>query len=463
MGILIRNGEIVTATERYKADLWCEGQTITHIARHITPDDVPLNTEVIDATNKFIFPGFIDPHVHLHLPFMGTHAKDTHRTGSIAAVVGGTTCFIEMICPGKHDEPLKAFETWRDMAAGQSACDYSFHMGVTRYDSLAESQLKEIVTAGISSFKVFLAYQDALGVDDRELYHTLRLAKRLGVITTAHCENAVAIAERQKNLLAEGKTSPAFHYESRPPIVEADGTHHLLSFAALHNAHVYIVHLSCDEALRVVQQAKYRGVHAYAEVVLPHLLLDRTHAEQRNFEGAKYVMSPPLRDKSNQDILWAGLRTGLLDVVATDHAPFDFVGQKEMGRGDFTRIPNGIPSIEDRVNLLFTYGVKAGRIDLHQFVLCASTQPAKIFGLFPRKGTIQIGSDADLVIYDPEFRGSISAKTQMMNVDYSAFEGMIIRGRPHVVTVRGQIVARDGQYVGQELAGQMIRREPTHF
>jgi dihydropyrimidinase len=460
MALLIKNGQIVTASERYVADIFCENETISRIDRDISP---PPGAEVIDATGKFVFPGFIDPHVHIYLPFMGTFAKDTHETASKAALVGGTTTLIEMICPARPDEPMAAFELWLGKAEGQSACDFTFHMGVTRYDDAAEKQFAEIVKRGISSFKVFLAYKGAFGVTDEELYKTLRLAKKFGVITTAHCENADLVLELQKKFLAEGKTGPEWHHESRPPLVEAEGVHHLMTFAEMHDAHVYIVHLSCDEALREALAAKYRGVKVWVETLIQYLLIDKTYAERPNFEGAKFVMSPPLRDKRNQDILWNGLRDGLVSTLATDHAPFDFAGQKAMGQDDFTKIPNGIPSLEDRVNAFYTYGVKRGRLDLHRFVDAASTQSAKLFGLFPRKGTIQLGSDADLVVYDPSYRGVISAKTQTVNVDYNAFEGMPIEGRPHAVTVRGQLAARDGKFVGEVGRGRFLQREPSHF
>jgi dihydropyrimidinase len=459
LSLLIKNGEIVTPGERYVADIFCEGETITRIDRDI---EAPADAEVIDARGEYVFPGFIDPHVHIYLPFMGTYAKDTHETASRAALVGGTTTFIEMICPARNEKPLQAFELWLGKAQGQSACDFTFHMGVTRYDDEAERDFQEIVKRGISSLKIFLAYKGAFGVTDEELYKTLKLAKKLGVITTAHCENADLVLELQKKLLAEGKTGPEFHYWSRPPVVEAEGVHHLMTFAEMTGAHVYIVHTSCEESLREAINGAERGVHVWVETLIQYLLLDRTDAEKPNFEGAKNVMSPPLRDKKNQDVMWNGLRQGLVATLATDHAPFDFT-QKRMGENDFTKIPNGIPSLEDRINLYFTHGVKGGRIDLHRFVETASTQAAKLFGLFPRKGAIQIGSDADLVVYDPNYRGKISAKTHLMNLDYNSFEGFEIEGRPHVVTVRGKVAARDGKFVGETGRGKLLKREPTHF
>ncbi len=460
MALLIKNGEIVTASERYVADILCENETITRINRGITP---PRGAEVIDAKGKHVFPGFIDPHVHIYLPFMGTFSKDDYITGSRAALVGGTTTLIEMCCPARSDDALKSFELWMSQAVGKSACDFTFHMGVTKFDDNSEKQLREIVKRGISSFKVVLAYKGAFGVDDTELYRTLKLAKKLGVIVTAHCENETLVSERCKELLAEGKFGPGFHEPSRPVQVEAEGVHHLMTFAELTGAATYIVHLSCKEALAEAVAARQRGVRVGIETLIQYLTLDKTYAEKPKFEGAKFVMSPPLRDKRNQEVLWNGLRDGLVQTVATDHAPFDFRKQKEMGKNDFTKIPNGIPSLEERGNLLYTYGVKAGKIDLHTFVNVLSTQVAKTFDLFPRKGTIQLGADADLVVYDPNYRGKISAKTQSMNLDYSAFEGWKLEGRPSVVTVRGQVAVRDGNFVGKHGHGKFLQRKPSHF
>ncbi len=459
MPLLIKNGRIVTADSDFIGDVFCEGETITRLGRGL---DAPPGTEIIDATGKLVFPGFIDPHVHIYLPFMGTYSKDNYETGSKAALVGGTTTLIEMCCPSRADEALAGFELWMSQAVGKSACDFTFHMGVTKFDDATEPQLREIVSRGISSFKVFLAYKGAFGVDDVELYRTLKLAKELGVIVTAHCENETLIAARAKELLAAGVTGPEGHHESRPPRVEAEGVHHLCTFAELTGAHVYCVHTSCVEALDAAIAARQRGVNVWVETLIQYLLLDKTYAERPNFEGAKYVMSPPLRDARNQDVMWNALASGLVSTVATDHAPFDFGAQKPMGRDDFTKIPNGIPAIEDRVNLLYTHGVKRGRLDLQTFVTAASTNSAKLFGLFPRKGTIAVGSDADLVIYDPDYRGKLSVKTQTQNLDYNAFEGWEIEGRPSVVTVRGEVAVRDGKFVGTIGRGQFLKRPTTH-
>ena len=459
MALLIKNGEIVTADSRFHGDVYVEGETITRIGAAL---DAPPGTEVVDAGGKLIFPGFIDPHVHIYLPFMATFAKDTHQTGSIAALIGGTTTFIEMCCPSRSDDALEGYQLWKSKADGNSACDYTFHMSVTKYEDKTEGQLREIVGDGIASFKIFLAYKNFFGVDDGEMYQTLALAKKLGVIVTAHCENAELVSRLQASLLAEGKTGPEWHEPSRPESVEAEGTGRFATFLENTSATGYVVHLSCGPALAAATAAKARGVKISIESVLPHFLLDKTYAERSGVEGMKHVMSPPLRDQRNNTILWNALAAGAIDTVGTDHCPFD-TEQKRLGDAAFTQIPNGIPGIEDRVNLLYTYGVARGRLDLHRFVDVASTKAAKLFGLFPRKGTIAVGSDADLVIYDTAYRGIVSAKTQSMNNDYNGFEGMPIEGRPSVVTVRGQIQVKDGRFVGDSKRGHLLRREPTHF
>ena len=452
MSLLIQNGTIVTAERQYAADIYIEDEIITSIGTHL---EVPEGTRTIDASGKYVFPGFIDPHVHIHLPFMGTFAKDTHATGSQAALIGGTTTYIEMLAPGGSEKLADGWDTWTNMAAGHSACDYTFHIGVTRWDDETEATLRELGLAGMKSFKVFLAYKGAFGIDDAALYKTLALAKELGVIVTAHCENAELVAQLQQKLLAEGKTGPEWHEPSRPESVEAEGTAHFATFLEMTGAKGYVVHLSNAQALKAALDAKARGVDISIEGVAPHFLLDRSLTERP--DGANYVMSPPLRGRSNQAALWKALEDGQIDTVGTDHCPFD-VSQKAMGRENFTLIPNGIPAIEDRVNLMYTYGVSRGGLALTRFVDALSTKPAKLFGLYPRKGAIEVGSDADLVIYDPTYQGHISASTSHMNVDYSAFEGWELDGRPEVVTVRGQVAAEKGQFVGDPGRGQLLRR-----
>jgi dihydropyrimidinase len=456
MGLLIRGGEIVTPDTRYKAEIYVEDQTVTTIGKDLP---VPPGTEIIDATGKWIFPGFIDPHVHIYLPFMATFAKDTHETASIAALIGGTTTFIEMCCPSRSEDALAGYHLWKEKAEGKSACDYAFHMTVSRFDQNTETQLREIVRDGTTSFKIFLSYKNFFGVDDGEMYQTLTLAKKLGVIVAAHCENAELVGRLQQSLLAEGKTGPEWHEPSRPESVEAEGTARFATFLENTGASGYVVHLSCLPALKAAVDAKARGVRLSIEVVLPHLLLEKTFAERTGLAGMQYVMSPPLRHKRNQPALWNALASGLIDAVATDHCPFDNE-QKLLGKNAFTQIPNGIPGIEERVSLMYTYGVNRGRLDLHRFVDALSTRPAKLFGLFPRKGTIAVGSDADLIIFDPTYRGVISARSQHINSDYSGFEGFAVEGRPAVVTVRGKIQVRDGSFIGERGRGQLLRREP---
>jgi dihydropyrimidinase len=457
MALLIRGGRIITAQDDYIADIYCEDEVITAIGHDL---DVPDGVEVIDASGKYVFPGFIDPHVHIHLPFMGTFAKDTHSTASVAALYGGTTTYIEMVCPNRTEDTLEGYKLWKGMAEGNSACDYTFHMAVSKFDETTSDQLREIVADGISSFKVFLAYKGFFGVEDDELFETLKLAKELGVITTAHCENAELVAQMCEKLLAEGKTGPEWHEPSRPVSVEAEGTNHFASFLEMTGATGYVVHLSCRQALEVAVNAKLRGVPLYVESVIPHFCFDKSFAERPNFEGAKWVMSPPLREKSDQTALWNGLRMGLVDTVATDHCPFD-VEQKAMGKEAFTAIPNGIPAIGDRVNMLYTYGVSRGDLSLNRFVEAASTKAAEIFGL-TQKGRIAVGADADLVVFDPSYRGVVTMKDHHVNNDYCGFEGFEQDGRPTDVTVRGQFAIRDGAFVGDTTRGKLIRRTPQY-
>jgi dihydropyrimidinase len=459
MALLIRNGEIVTASSRAHADIYVENEKISRIGKNL---QAPADAEIIDAAGKLVFPGFIDPHVHIYLPFMATFAKDTHETASIAGLIGGTTTYIEMCCPNRTDDALQGYHLWKSKAQGKSACDYAFHMSVTKFVKETESQLRDVVADGTASFKIFLAYKNFFGVDDGEMYQTLELARRLGVIVTAHCENAELVSRLQQKLIAEGKTGPQWHEPSRPESVEEEGTGRFATFLENTGATGYVVHLSCEKALRAALQARSRGVKIHVESVVPHLLLDKTFAEREGVEGMKHVMSPPLRVKQNQAALWKALAAGGIDTVGTDHCPFD-TEQKLLGKDSFVDIPNGIPGIEDRINLLYTYGVKRGALSLERFVDVASTRAAKLFGLFPRKGDIAEGSDADLVIYDPNYRGVISAKSQHVNNDYNGFEGFEIAGRPSIVTVRGKVQVRDGKFTGERGRGKMLKREPAHF
>jgi len=463
MALLIKGGRIITATEDYVADIYCAGETVTRIEKSIDPASIgEKNVEVVDAAGKYVFPGFIDPHVHIYLPFMGTEAADDYDSASKAALAGGTTTLIEMICPGPSDAPFEAFETWKSKADGISAMDYTFHMSVVRFEPEVRDQFKKIVDSGVASFKVFLAYKGALDLSDEDLFATMQLAKKLGVIVTAHCENAEAVDAMQKLLLSEGKTGPEWHGPSRPPVVEASGVNHICTFASLTGAHVYTVHTSCEDAVRQAEAARSRGVKVWIEAVAPHLVLDETYAARPGFEGAKYVMSPPLREKKNQQVLWNGLASRSISTIGTDHAPFRFADQKVMGRDAFTRIPNGIATLQERVDLVHTYGVVPGKVTLQTMVDSCSTKAAQIFGMYPKKGAIQVGSDADLVVYDPDFRGTFSKADSLSKIDYCAYEGWERRGRASVVTLRGAVQARDGKFVGTTGRGQFVAREPTH-
>src|SRR5580658_4019861 len=331
MPLLIKNGEIATADVRYKADIFVEDEKITRIGAGL---EAPPGTEIIDATGKLVFAGFIDHHVHIYLPFMSTFAKDTHETASVAALAGGTTTYIEMCCPSRMDDTLEGYQLWRSKAEGHSACDYSFHMSVTKFDEKTADQLQQIVWDGISSFKIFLAYKGFFGVEDGEMYQTLALAKKLGVIVTAHCENAELVSRLQAQLMAEGKIGPEWHEPSRPESVEAEGTGRFATFVENTGAAGYVVHLSCEKALNAALAAKQRGVRLSVESVLPHLLLDKTYAERPGVEGMKHIMSPPLRDKRNLAMLWSALALADIDTVGTDHCPFD-IQQKHLGKDSF--------------------------------------------------------------------------------------------------------------------------------
>ncbi len=417
---------------------------------------------MIDASGKYVFPGFIDPHTHIYLPFMGTFAKDDYESGTKAALVGGTTTIFDMCCPARSTEPRDGFATWLAQAEGKAACDYSFHMGVTRFDENTAAQLCEIVAAGVQSFKIFLAYKGAFGIDDSELFKTLSLAKELGVVTAAHCENETLVSELQAQLLARGITGPEGHYMSRPPRVEAEGVHHLMTFAELTGAPVYIVHLSCREALDEALKARARGVNVRIETLIQYLTLDKKYAELPNFEGAKYVMSPPLRERINEDVLWNALERAPSIPWRRTMRRLTSRPRNRWGAKILRRSPTA--SRRSRIALRFstpTASREAG--SLHDLVNVASTNAAKIFNLFPRKGTIQPGSDADLVIFDPDYRGTISAKTQTMNVDYNVFEDWKVEGRPETVTVRGEVAVRDGKFVGTVGRGRFLKAGRLSF
>ena len=453
--LVISSGTIYSSGNSFVGDIGITGETIAEIKEGGGLE----GKSTIDATGKLVFPGFIDPHVHIHLPFMGTNAIDDHESATKAALVGGTTTIIEMICPGPDDEPANAFAEWRGLAEKGCCCDYTFHLAVVRFDELAKQQLRELVAnEGVQSFKIFLAYKGALDISDENLQELMGVCKELGVVLTAHCENAELIDEKQKQLVGEGKTGPEWHEPSRPRSVEAGGVEHLCEFAQRTGASVYVVHTSCGEAVSRAMEAKGRGVDVTVEAVIPHLVLDKTFAERSDFEGAKYVMSPPLRDKEEHNALWSGLANGNVSTVGTDHAPFNFHGQKDMGKENFTLIPNGIPSIQERVDLVHTYGVCEGKIDLQTMVDVCSTNVAKQFNMYPRKGAIAVGSDADIVVYDPDFVGTFKHEDGLSKIDYSGFESMDRKGRSDVVLLRGKVVAQQGKFTGESGGGTYISR-----
>ena len=456
MSLLIKNGNIVTADRTYTADIFCESETITSVGLNLSASP---DAEVIDASGNYVFPGFIDPHVHAYLPLKETTSKDDYYTTSLAAVMGGTTCFIDFCSPERNQAPLDAFAIWNEKSHDQAVCDYSYHMAVTRFDDGVAMQLQQLAEKGVTSLKVYLAYKDTLNLSDKELLHLLHFSKETGLLILGHCENADVIDLLQKELLAAGKTGPEWHYYSRPPQVESDGVLHLLSLASLEDVPIYIVHLSCKEALDAALLFRQRGCKVNIETMPHYLLLDKKMAETSDFEGAKYVLSPPLREKENQVVLWQAIKDGVIQTVGTDHAPFDFSGQKTLGRHDFTRIPNGIGSIENRIQLLYTYGVCAGYISLSDLVRIASTNPARVFGLYPRKGTLEVGSDADIVIWDPDRESTISSSTHHMNVDYNPYEGFKIKGGAEWVFVRGRGVVKEGEFVGEKGYGRFVRRQ----
>lgn len=453
--IVIKNGMMYTPESEFVGDIAINGGTIEAIQEG---GGLQGNNE-IDATGMCVFPGFIDPHVHIHLPFMGTNAIDDHASATKAALVGGTTTIIEMICPGPDDEPAKAFAEWKSLAEAGACCDYTFHMAVVRFDDIAKAQLRELVASeGVQSCKVFLAYKGALNISDEHLLELMELARELGVIITAHCENADEIDSMQNQLIEEGKIGPEWHEPSRPRSVEAGGVSHLCEFAEKTGASVYIVHTSCGAAVDAAMEARSRGVDVTVEAVIPHLVLDKTYAERPNFEGAKFVMSPPLRDVEEHNALWNGLVSGSVSTIGTDHAPFNFDGQKDMGKDAFTLIPNGIPSIQERVDLVHTYGVCSGKIDMQRMVTVCSSQPAKTFNMYPRKGALRVGSDADIVVYDPSFVGTFTQTDSLSKIDYCGYEGMERRGRSEVVMLRGKVVAQNGKFLGEVGYGKYISR-----
>jgi len=454
MKLLIRNGNIVTAVDNYFADVLVEDGKVAVIGNKLEMDA----DRVIDADGKLVIPGGIDPHTHMELPFGGTSASDDFRTGTIAAAHGGTTTIIDFAVQYHGESLIQAVDNWHKKAEGKTAIDYGFHLITTDLPDERVPEMRQLINEGVMSFKLFMAYPGVFLVDDATIFRAMRNASNWGGLICMHAENGIVINEIIKYALAEGKTAPKFHALTRPTKAEAEGVHRAIAIAEMADAAVYIVHLSCADALEEVREARDKGLAAYAETCPQYLFLDYSLYEREGFEGAKWVMTPPLREKWNQDKLWQGLRGNDLQVVSTDHCPFCFKEQKELGRDDFTKIPNGGPGVEHRMSLIYNGGVAGGRIDVNRFVELTSTSAAKLFGLFPRKGTIAVGSDADIVIFDPNEEMTISAATHHMNVDYSAYEGMKVKGVTKTVLSRGRVVIEDGQYIGKPGDGQFLKR-----
>jgi dihydropyrimidinase len=455
MRTLIKNGNIVTAVDHYTGDILVEDETVVLIGQRL---DMEAD-RVLDATGKLVIPGGVDPHTHMEFPFGGTSASDDFRTGTIAAAHGGTTTIIDFAVQYKGESLIQAVDQWHQKAAGKPAIDYSFHLIVTDLPDERVPEIKRLIhQEGITSYKLFMAYPGALLVDDGTIFKAMMAAGEAGGLVCMHAENGIVIQELVKRALAEGKTAPKYHALTRPTRAEAEGTGRAIAIAEMAGAPVYIVHLSCQEALQKVQEARDMGLPAFAETCPQYLFLDYTRYEQEGFEGAKYVLTPPLRDKWHQDELWKGLRMNDLQVISTDHCPFCFKEQKELGKDDFSKIPNGGPGVENRLSLVYNGGVVAGRISLNRFVELVSTAPAKLFGLFPRKGTIAVGSDADIVIFDPQAEITISASTHHMNIDYNAYEGMQVKGVTETVLSRGKVIIDKGAYRGTPGEGKFLKR-----
>lgn len=456
MKTLIKNGRVITAVDDYVADIFIDGETVTHIGKDIT-----FNADrIIDATGKLVIPGGIDPHTHMDMPFGGTTSADDFHTGTVAAAFGGTTTIIDFAIQGKGASILQALETWHGKAAGKAAIDYGFHMIVT--DLTPQDHVPEmrqlIKHEGVLSFKMFMAYPGILLVDDATIFRAMSVAAEDGGLICMHAENGVVIDEIVARALAAGKTAPKYHALTRPTRAEAEGVHRAIALAEMAGSPVYIVHLSCWDALKQVQEARNAGLPAFAETCPQYLFLDYSYYEKPGFEGAKYVMTPALREKWHQEKLWSGLRTNDLQVISTDHCPFCFKDQKELGINDFSKIPNGGPGVENRMSLVYNGGVAQGRISINRFVEITSTAAAKIFGLFPRKGTIAPSSDADIVIFNPNKKMTISAATHHMNVDYNCYEGMEVTGITETVLSRGKVIIENGKYLGTPGEGKFLKR-----
>ncbi|MFI0474904.1 dihydropyrimidinase [Paracoccus jiaweipingae] len=451
---VIRGGTIVTADRSYGADIAIEGEKIVEIGPDLHGDTV------IDASGCYVMPGGIDPHVHLKMPFMGTFSADDFESGTRAALAGGTTMVVDFCLPEPNQSLLDVLKVWQDKS-GDACCDYSYHMAVTWWSKQVFDEMAQIVDAGINSFKHFMAYKGALMVDDDEMFASFQRCAALGALPLVHAENGDVVATMQQKLLAEGNTGPEAHGYSRPPEVEGEAANRAIMIADMAGVPLYIVHTSCEQAHEAIRRARQKGMRVYGEPLIQHLVLDESEYQHDDWDhAAQRVMSPPFRNRSHQDSLWAGLQAGSLQVVATDHCAFT-IDQKRFGIGDFTKIPNGTGGLEDRMPVLWTRGVGTGRLTMNEFVAVTSTNIAKILNCYPQKGAVLEGSDADLVVWDPQARKTITAARQQSVVEYNVFEGVELTGLPRHVLTRGALAVRDGQVQVRPGHGRFVPRPPN--
>lgn len=457
MKSIIVNGTVVNSDSQYKADVLIDGETIKAIGTDLPRD----GATVIDAEGAYVIPGGVDVHTHCEMPFGGTVACELFETGTKAAAVGGTTTMVDFALQVKGDSLTKTYQDWRDKADGDVCVDYGLHVAVTDLTDAALAEIPQLVDEGVTSFKLFMAYKGAIMIDDSTLLKTLKKGKECGALVSVHAENGDVIDVLVKEYVAAGKTAPKYHVTTRPPEAEAEATSRAIRLADIANASIYIVHLSCAKALDEVRAARDKGQMVYAETCPQYLALCEDNFDLPGFEGAKFVCSPPLRDKANWPELWAGLRTGDLATVASDHCAFNYKGQKELGLAEgFHKIPNGAPGVEHRLFILHTLGVAAGELSMSRMVDVFSSMPARLFGLYPQKGVIAPGSDADVVVFDSTVDWVISAAKQMQNVDYTPYEGIPVKGAVQTVLSRGQVVVSDGKWVGKDGAGKYLKRKP---
>jgi dihydropyrimidinase len=454
--VLIQNGTIVNADSTVQADLLIDGATIKEIRSGIPPSSAQT---VVDARGLLLLPGGIDAHTHLDMPFGGSKSADDFETGTRAAAIGGTTTIVDFAIQARGTKMRDALDTWWKKAEGKTCIDYGLHMIVTDLGDAGLEDMDDLVREGVASFKLFMAYPNVLMVDDATIFKALRQTAKNGALICMHAENGSVIDVIVQQALAEGKTAPVYHALTRPTRAEAEAVHRAIAMAEIAGVPVYIVHLSSEDALNQVREARDRGLPAFAETCPQYLLLSLEDVADKGWEGAKYVFTPPLRERRNQPKLWEGLRTDHLQVVSTDHCPFCFADQKALGKDDFTKIPNGGPGIENRLQLLHHHGVGKGNFSLNRFVELVSTAPARIFGMYPKKGVLAPGSDADLVLWDPAEEHTISAATHHMRVDYSMFEGFHVRGNARDVYSRGELIVSKGKFIGKPGRGNYLRRE----